>query len=100
MVDKGVSFSSDALIEISDFCDNKALEKAVLESSKKFKNADLENLYGNIPDEIIIKAARKRRISLPEGLCEYPPIENKRTRRKIMYEYSPSECLALVLLLV
>lgn len=95
MLEKGIIFSADALVEISCLCNASTLEKAVMQSSGRFSPDDMDTLCGCIPDALIKKVAKNRHLPLPEYLCENPPAKQKSARAERGYVYSPSECLAM-----
>lgn len=68
--DEGITFSRDDFSELNMLCDYDSVRRAVLASGTKFKAKDLEYLYGEIEDDIIIEVASKYNLMLPEDLRE------------------------------
>ena len=95
ILDRGIVFSAEALIEISNLCDEDMLKKAVMKSSYNFDANDLDVLYEYLEDELIIKVANKRHLPLPDALCAGFTASINPIREKKGYQYRPSECLAL-----
>lgn len=67
---EGIAFSRDDFSELNMLCDYDSVRRAVLASGAKFKAKDLEYLYGEIEDDIIIEVAAKYNLMLPEDLRE------------------------------
>lgn len=68
--EEGITFSRDDFSELNMLCDYDSVRRAVLASGAKFKAKDLEYLYGEIEDDIIIEVAAKYNLMLPEDLRE------------------------------
>ena len=88
----GVKFSGDQLAEISLICDENLLNQAIRFSSDEFTANDLEALYCNCSDDILIEISRKHKIALPEDLAEYmepnafqPKANHNPNRNKYIY---------------
>lgn len=67
---EGITFSRDDFGELNMLCDYDSVRRAVLASGAKFRAKDLEYLYGEIEDDIIIEVAAKYNLMLPEDLRE------------------------------
>lgn len=76
----GVKFTGQQLADIVLICDEKVLIDAVRSSASHFTAEDLEALYCDFDDDLLIDLAKKHRIPLPEDLAE--PVEE---------EYDPAE---------
>ncbi|MBO4981815.1 MAG: hypothetical protein J6C84_07970 [Lachnospiraceae bacterium] len=68
VLNAGVRFRDENLVELTGLCNEDTIRQAVLLSSPLFNEDSLEELYGNVSDDIIIEAARRQNIKLPEGL--------------------------------
>lgn len=68
--EEGITFSRDDFSELNMLCDCDSVRRAVLASRAKFKAKDLEYLYGEIEDDIIIEVAAKYNLMPPEDLRE------------------------------
>lgn len=73
----GVKFSGEQLSDFCLFCDKEALNRAIVFSSDRFTAEDLEALYCNCEDALLIEIARKRGLQLPEDLVDYEDTENE-----------------------
>ena len=69
-ISAGVKFSGDQLAELCLICDEEVLNRAIQFSSDRFTTEDLDALYCNCDDEILIRIAQKQKIQLPEDLIE------------------------------
>lgn len=69
-VSAGVKFGAFDLREIIALCDEKVSREAVFASSKLLKSEDLEDLYGEVSDELIIEIAKKEGLKLPTDIQE------------------------------
>lgn len=105
MLDRGLVFSAESLIDISTTCNDKIIKKAVLQSSERLDEDDLNDLYGFIEDDLIIEVANKRHIQPPEDLrieveeVSYSPtsytVNTNKKRKKREPLFSLEERLAL-----
>ncbi len=69
-VEAKLEFSTEHLIEFLYANDNEIVISAVWNSAKRFTAEDIENLYGNIDDEIITKLCSEYKLPLPRDLRE------------------------------
>lgn len=69
-LDAGVRFKDENLVELSCICDEDSVKQAVFLSRLLLTEESLEELYGNVTDDIIIQVAKEQNIRLPEGLRE------------------------------
>lgn len=65
-----MKFKTDDLVEFLNICDVKLAEEAVCNSIQRLCEADMENLYGYISDELIVDICRQRKFQLPEDMRE------------------------------
>ncbi|MDD3137805.1 MAG: hypothetical protein PHX08_02390 [Lachnospiraceae bacterium] len=65
-----MKFKADDLIEFLNICDMKLAEEAVSNSVSRLCEADMEDLYGYISDELIVDICRQRKFQLPEDMRE------------------------------
>ncbi|MCR5755572.1 MAG: hypothetical protein K6G30_12275 [Acetatifactor sp.] len=69
-LDGGVMFSDSNLLELSELCDEDTVNRAVFMSRSLLTEDSLEELYGNVSDDVIIVVAKEQKIRLPEDLRE------------------------------
>lgn len=69
-INADIKFSGENLTEMVGLCSEESFQKALLQSADKFTSRDLEDLYGSIDDEIIIKIAKQYGIPAPEDIAE------------------------------
>lgn len=69
-LDAGVRFRDENLVELSGLCNEDTVKQAVFLSRLLLTEESLEELYGNVSDDIIIEVAKAQNIRLPEGLRE------------------------------
>lgn len=77
-VEGKLAFSGSDLVEFACINDNELAVAAVRNSADRLTAEDMEYLYGEIDDEVIIEICSKRNIALPEDLreeVEEPEIE-------------------------
>lgn len=65
----GVKFTGDQLSEICLVCEEGVLNQAILFSADGFTGEDLEALYCNCDDDLLIRIAQKYKLALPEDLA-------------------------------
>ncbi|MGN0513449.1 MAG: hypothetical protein ACI4GD_04150 [Lachnospiraceae bacterium] len=85
----GVTFGVDNLLEISVLCDAQTTRKAVLASNSLLNEDSLEELYGNIDDNVIIEAANMCKLKLPEEMreeYEEEPENEEDTKDELMWK--------------
>ena len=69
-LDAGVRFRDENLVELAGLCDEDTVRQAVLLSKLLLTEESLEELYGNVSDDIIIQIAEEQNLRLPEDLRE------------------------------
>ena len=69
-VEAKLSFSGSDLLEFACINDKDLATAAVRNSAERLTTEDMEYLYGEIDDEIIIEICKQRNIQLPEDLRE------------------------------
>ena len=69
-LDAGVRFKEENLMELTSHCNKDTIKQAVFLSKLLLTEESLEELYGNIDDDIIIEVAKERNLRLPEDLRE------------------------------
>lgn len=79
----GVKFSGEQLSELCLICDEEALNRAIRFSSDRFTTADLDALYCNCDDDILLEISRKQRIKLPEDIADCEEIEVEKVHSNI-----------------
>ncbi|MBE5875711.1 MAG: hypothetical protein E7290_02345 [Lachnospiraceae bacterium] len=66
----GVKFDCDNILEMIGLCDEETIRRVALASGSMLDSEDLEELYGEINDELISKIAHKYKLELPEDMRE------------------------------
>lgn len=69
-VQSGVKFSGENLADIVGLCAEDSFRKAFYQSAESFTNQDLEDLYCCVDDELIIDAARRFHLSVPDDIAD------------------------------
>lgn len=69
-LDAGVRFKDENLVELTSHCNEDIIKQAVFLSRLLLTEESLEELYGNVSDDIIIQVAKEQNIRLPEDLRE------------------------------
>ena len=69
-LDAGVRFRDENLVELAGLCDEDTVNQAVYLSKLLLTEESLEELYGNVSDDIIIQIAEEKNLRLPEDLRE------------------------------
>lgn len=69
-VDEKLAFSGSDLVEFACINDKELAAAAVRNSASRLTTEDMEYLYGEIDDEVIIELCKQRIIELPEDLRE------------------------------
>ncbi len=69
-LDYGVRFNTDNLVELSSLCNEEVIKQAVFLSCLSITEDDLEELYGNVDDKVIIEVAQRQNLKLPEDMRE------------------------------
>ena len=67
-LDAGVRFRDENLVELAGLCNEDTVNQAVYLSKLLLTEKSLEELYGNISDDIIIQIAKEQNLRLPEDL--------------------------------
>lgn len=70
MLDQGITFAGDNLIEVTFICDDSTIRKAVLAAQHRLDDEILEELYGVVDDSLIKQVAKKNGLRLPECMRE------------------------------
>ncbi len=66
----GVRFTDENIVELTSLCDEDTIKQVVFLSKLLLTEESLEELYGNVSDDIIIEIAKERNLTLPEDLRE------------------------------
>ena len=69
-VEEKLAFSGSDLVEFAYINDKEPVTAAVRNSAERLTAEDMEYLYGEIDDEVIIEICKQRNILLPEALRE------------------------------
>lgn len=69
-LDAGVRFRDKNLVELAGLCNEDTVKQAVYLSQLLLTEEALEELYGNVSDDIIIQIAEEQNLKLPEDLRE------------------------------
>lgn len=69
-LDAGVRFRDENLVELIGLCNEETVKQAVYLSRSLLTEESLEELYGNVSDDIIFQVAKEQNIRLPENLRE------------------------------
>ena len=69
-LDAGVRFRDKNLLELNGLCNEDTVKQAVFLSRLLLTEESLEELYGNVDDDIIIQVAKVQNLKLPEDLRE------------------------------
>lgn len=85
-LDSGTCFKAEDIDAVCCFCSEAALQKVFMASCTRFKNKDLEDLCGVVPDEWIIQAAKSQGLRLPEDLSEYDELVDDGNNIPISWE--------------
>ncbi len=81
-LDAGVRFKEENLIELTAHCNEDTIKQAVFLSKLLLTEDSLEELYGNVSDDIIIQVAKEQNLRLPEDLRD----EEEEESEDISYE--------------
>ena len=82
----GLQFNVDGISELIDACNPELFKKALDVSAKKFKKADLEELYGLIDDEMLLEIANKYNIPLPSDFEDVHEITSEKVNTPIAWK--------------
>lgn len=69
-LDAGVRFKDENIVELTAHCNEDTIKQAVFLSRLLLTEESLEELYGNVSDDIIIRVAKEQNLRLPEDLRE------------------------------
>jgi len=69
-LEHGVRFTDENIVELTSLCDEDTIKQVVFLSKLLLTEESLEELYGNVSDDIIIEIAKERNLTLPEDLRE------------------------------
>lgn len=81
-LDAGVRFRDENLVELAGLCDEDTVRQAVLLSKLLLTEESLEELYGNVSDDIIIQIAEEKNLRLPEDLREEQDEDEEATEQQ------------------
>ena len=70
VLDAGVRFRDETLVELAGLCNEDTVKQAVFLSKMLLTEESLEELYGNVDDDIIIQVAKEQNLKLPVDLRE------------------------------
>ena len=96
-LDGGVRFKDESLAELSEYCNENTVNRAILLSGPLMTKKSLEKLYGYVSDDILIQVAKKQNIQLPEELREEEEDINDAIYSAIDAADYALECLAQAL---
>ena len=69
-LDAGVRFKDENIVELTSHCNEDTIKQVVFLSRLLLTEESLEELYGNVSDDIIIEVAKEQNLRLPEDLRE------------------------------
>lgn len=69
-LDAGVRFKDENIVELTSHCNEDTIKQIVFLSRLLLTEESLEELYGNVSDDIIIEVAKEQNLRLPEDLRE------------------------------
>lgn len=69
-LDAGVRFKDENIVELTSHCNEDTIKQVVFLSRLLLTEESLEELYGNVSDDIIIEVAKEQNLRLPEDLTE------------------------------
>lgn len=69
-LDAGVRFKDENIVELTAHCNEDTIRQVVFLSRLLLTEESLEDLYGNVSDDIIIEVAKEQNLKLPEDLRE------------------------------
>ena len=75
-LDAGVRFKDESIVEPTAHCNEDTIKQVVFMSKLLLTEALLEELCGNVSDNIIIEVAKERNLRLPEDLREEEETED------------------------
>lgn len=81
-LDAGVRFRDENLVELAGICNGDTVKQAVYLSQLLLTEESLEELYGNVSDDIIIQIAEEQNLKLPEDLREAQDEDEEATEQQ------------------
>ena len=75
-----MAFKVDDLVEFLNICDVKIAEEAVCNSITRLSEADMEELYGYMSEELIVDICKQRKFQLPSRCDQTDGFYNHRKR--------------------
>lgn len=69
-LDASVRFKDENIVELTSHCNEDTIKQMVFLSRLLLTEESLEELYGNVSDDIIIEVAKEQNLRLPEDLRE------------------------------
>lgn len=69
-LDAGVRFKDENIVELTSHCNEDTIKQVVFLSRLLLTEESLEELHGNVSDDIIIEVAKEQNLRLPEDLRE------------------------------
>ena len=81
-LDAGVRFRDENLVELAGICNGDTVKQAVYLSQLLLTEESLEELYGNVSDDIIIQIAEEQNLKLPEDLREEQDEDKEATEQQ------------------
>ena len=69
-LDAGVRFKYENIVELTAHCNEDTIKQLVFLARLLLTEESLEELYGNVSDDIIIEVAKEQNLTLPEDLRE------------------------------
>lgn len=70
VLDASVRFKDENIVELTAHCNEDTIKQVVFMSNLLLTEESLEELYGNVSDNIIIEVAKEQNFRLPENLRE------------------------------
>ena len=81
-LDADVRFRDENLVELAGLCNEDTVNQAVYLSKLLLTEESLEELYGNVSDDIIIQVAKEQNLRLPEDLREEQDEDEEATEQQ------------------
>ena len=85
-LDAGVRFRDENLVELAGICNEDTIKQAVYLSKLLLTEESLEELYGNVNDDILIQIAKEQNMKLPEDLREEQDEDEEAEQQDLEYE--------------
>lgn len=67
----GVQFKGEHFVDLELYCPPAVVEEALKQSSDSFSSKDLEELCGNIDDDVVVAIAKKNKLKIPSEIKEW-----------------------------